>query len=147
MALNASHATYDAHYHIVFPVKYRRAIAIDGFTRAIADITAEIGKRYDIDFEAVGFDLDHIHLLCSFSPAQYKGGDVVRIYKSLTAKQLFARFPQLRKQLWGGSLWSAGYYFATVSERGNWAVVEKYVKNQGQAGKTVGPLTQLSLLT
>jgi putative transposase len=143
MALVASHCTYDAHYHIVFPIKYRRALDEEGLPQAIADITKEIGLRYDIDFEAVGFDRDHIHLLCSFSPAQYKGGDVVRIYKSITAKQLFARFPQLRTQLWGGSLWSSGYYLATVGERANWAAVHRYVTNQG---KTIDTLTQLSLL-
>ena len=142
MALPASHCTYNTHYHIVFPIKYRRALNEAGLPEAIAQITHEIGLRYDIDFEAVGFDADHIHLLCSFSPAQYKGGDVVRIYKSITAKQLFLQFPQLRKQLWGGNLWSAGYYFATVGERGDWSIVHRYVQNQGKAIDTV---TQLNL--
>jgi hypothetical protein len=30
----------------------------------------------------------------------------------------------------GGEFWADGYYFATVSVRGNWKVVEQYVKNQ-----------------
>lgn len=142
MGLVASHATYDTHYHIVFPVKYRKSLDIPGLPDAIASITKEIGLRYDIDFEAVGFDKDHIHLLCSFSPAQYKGGEVVGIFKSITAKQLFIRFPELRRELWGGKFWSAGYYFATVGERGNWNAVKKYVENQGNTMS----LKQLKLL-
>jgi putative transposase len=86
MTLLSCNCTYDAHYHIVFPVKYRKTLDEVGIPQAIAEITKEIGLRFDIDFEAVGFDLNHIHIPCSFSPTQYKGGDVVRIYKSLTAK-------------------------------------------------------------
>jgi putative transposase len=142
MGLVASHATYNTHYHIVFPVKYRKSLDMPGLPDAIAEITKEIGLRYDVDFEAVGFDSDHIHLLCSFSPAQYRGGEVVRIFKSITAKQLFIRFPQLRRELWGGTLWSAGYYFATVGERANWNVVKKYVESQGNTSS----LKQLKLL-
>ena len=56
MGLVASHATYNTHYHIVFPIKYRKSLDIPGLPDAIAEITKEIGLRYDVDFEAVGFD-------------------------------------------------------------------------------------------
>jgi len=65
------------------------------------------------------------------------------MFKSITAKQLFRRFPELRKDLWGGEFWSDDYYLATVSDRGNWNVVECYVANQGK-GKT-DTTTQLTL--
>ena len=39
--------------------------------------------------------------------------------------------PELKRALWGGGFWSDGYYVATVGERGDWSVVERYVKNQG----------------
>ncbi len=83
------------------------------------------------------------HEQSSFAPSQYKGGDVVRIFKSLTARELFKRFPTLKKDLWGGQFWSGGYYLATVGERGNWNAVKKYVENQGKTEDT----TQLKLLT
>ncbi|MCK9351505.1 MAG: IS200/IS605 family transposase [Candidatus Paceibacterota bacterium] len=79
--------------------------------------------------------------LVSFPP-KYGGSQVVRIFKSITAKQLFKKFPELRKELWGGEFWSDGFYFATVGERGNWHVVEKYVAEQG---KTMGETPQLKL--
>jgi len=62
----------------------------------------------------------------------YSIGEVVRKFKSLTARELFKRFPRLKKELWGGEFWTDGYYPATVGEGGNWTVVEKYVKNQGK---------------
>ena len=67
--------------------------------------------------------------MCSFHP-KYSIGEVVRKFKSITARELFKTFPELEKSLWGGEFWSDGYYAATVGEGGNWAVVKKYVHNQ-----------------
>ena len=82
-----------------------------------------------------------IHILCSFHP-KYSGSEIVGKFKSITARKLFEQFPELRKELWGGEFWSDGYYLNTVSERGNWTVVERYVANQG---KTREAATQLKL--
>ena len=132
---SANHSTYDTHYHIVFPVKYRKVLLEERITKAILDIAQEIQQRYDIEFESIGTDGDHIHLLCSFKPS-YSGSDVVRIFKSITARELFKRFPELRKELWGGELWSDGYYFATVGEKGGLNQVRNYVENQGKTSST-----------
>ena len=142
MPLKMNHCAYDTHYHIVFSVKYRKILLAEYIPRAIVEIANQIALRYDIDFENIGTDGDHIHILCSFPPTKYKGGDVVRIFKSITARELFKQFPQLRKELWGGELWSDGYYFATVGERGDWETVKRYVANQG---KTMKQPTQLVL--
>ena len=131
MAIKSNHCAYDTHYHIVFPVKYRKALLTNEIPLAIVEIAKEIGLRYEIDFENIGCDINHIHILASFHP-KYGGGEVVRKFKSITAKQLFLRFPTLRTELWGGEFWSDGYYFATVSERGNWDIVAKYIQNQGK---------------
>ena len=137
----SSHCVYDAHYHVVFPVKYRKALINASVTGAIREIAHAIEERYEITFEKLGTDGDHIHLLCSFHP-KYSGSAVVGLFKSITAKQLFVRFPELRKELWGGEFWTDGYYLATVGKRGDWATVERYVANQG---KTTGRTLQLRL--
>lgn len=129
------HNAYDTHYHIVFPVKYRKALLNNEIQLAINHIAQEISQRYDIEFEKIGCDNDHIHILTSFPP-KHSGSDIVRIFKSITAKQLFGQFPELKKELWGGEFWSDGFYIATVSERGNWKVVEKYVASQGKTNDT-----------
>ena len=132
MALTRGHHfVYDTHYHIVFPVKYRKALLEPTIATSLKTIYHEIAERYDFDLEQIGTDGDHIHLLCSFAP-KYSGGQFVRLYKSITARELFKQFPELKDELWGGEFWADGYYFATVSERGNWKVVEQYVKNQGK---------------
>ena len=125
------HCAYQAHYHIVFPVKYRKALLSEEITKEIKRLTQELEERYEFEMEQIGCDLDHIHLLCSFHP-KYGGGQIVRLYKSNTARELFRKFPDLKKSLWGGEFWSDGYYLATVGEKGNWNAVERYVRNQGK---------------
>lgn len=139
--IRSNHCVYDTHYHIVFPVKYRKALLENHIREAILEIAKEIETRYEINFENIGTDGDHIHILCSFH-TKYSGSEIVGRFKSITARELFKRFPELRKSLWGGEFWSDGYYLATVSERGNWQVVMKYVENQG---KTIDEATHLTL--
>jgi putative transposase len=131
MLERSNHCAYSTHYHLVFPVKYRKALLHGDVEKSLFTISKEIEERYDLTIEKVGADINHVHLLCSFHP-KYGIGQTVRIYKNITAKQLFIRHPELRKQLWGGEFWTDGYYAATVGEGGNWKVVEKYITNQGK---------------
>ena len=136
----SNHCVYDTHYHLVFPVKYRKALLSELAVASITHTLHEIELRYDLTIEQVGDDKDHIHLLVSFHP-KYSIGEVVRTLKSLTARELFKTLPELKKELWGGEFWTDGYYASTVGTGANWATVERYVKNQG---KTT-PKTQLRL--
>ena len=125
------HCAWQIHYHIVFPVKYRKAL-VDSEVTAIIQETAEgISERYAIDMEAIGCDKDHIHLLCGAHP-KVAPGRIVQIFKSITAREIFRRKPLVKKELWGGEFWTDGYYVATVGERGDWDTVEKYVQKQGK---------------
>ena len=124
------HCAHQTHYHIVFPVKYRKALLSEPIVQALKSITKELEQRYAFEMEQLGCDGDHIHLLCSLHP-KYAPGQFVRLFKSITARELFRQFPTLKKELWGGEFWTDGYYVGTVSERGNWSIVEKYVRQQG----------------
>ncbi|NTU46987.1 IS200/IS605 family transposase [Candidatus Roizmanbacteria bacterium] len=137
----AYHCAYTIHYHIVFPVKYHKALLNEEVTKYIKEIAQEIESRYFMELEKIGCDTNHIHLLCGADP-KYAPGALVRVFKSVTAKKVFKQFPTIKKELWGGEFWSDGYYVATVGEAGNWKVVEAYVQNQGTTPETV----QLRLL-
>ncbi len=97
--------------------------------------------EYAIEFEALGMDKDHIHILCSAHP-KVAPGEIVRIFKSITAREVFRRKPEIKRELWGGEFWTDGYYVATVGESANWETVEKYIERQG---KPIEELRQLKL--
>ncbi|NTU47180.1 IS200/IS605 family transposase, partial [Candidatus Roizmanbacteria bacterium] len=97
----AYHCAYTIHYHIVFPVKYRKALLSEAVTLFIKEIAKEIAERYFIEIEQLGCDTNHIHLLCGAHP-KYAPGALVRVFKSVTAKKVFEQFPLIKKELWGG---------------------------------------------
>ena len=95
------HCAWQIHYHIVFPVKYRRALVDAEVTTIIQETAEGISDRYAIEMEAIGCDKDHIHLLCGAHP-KVAPGRIVQIFKSITAREIFRRKPSVKKQLWGG---------------------------------------------
>ena len=126
-----AHCAWQIHYHIVFPVKYRKALLDGEVTAIIQDTAAEIAERFPIEMEAIGTDKNHIHLLCSAHP-KMASGRIVQVFKSITAREIFRRKPAVKRVLGGGEFWTDGYYVATVGERANWQTVERYVQRQGQ---------------
>lgn len=64
----------------------------------------------------------------------------MRIIKSISAKKIFAEYPEVKRFLWGGNFWSAGGHIDTVSEYGGLETIKKYVEQQG------GSKEQLKLL-
>ena len=66
------------------------------------------------------------------STPNYAPTQIVKIIKSITARQIFVECPQVRKKLWGGEFWTDGYFVATVGKNQNETVIKEYVKNQGK---------------
>ena len=81
--------------------------------------------------QQMGFDQNHVHYLCRFLP-KYSGGQVIRLIKSISAKQVFKNVAEVKRELWGGEFWTDGYYIGTVSGRGDKKVIEEYIKKQGR---------------
>ncbi len=129
--IHKSHNVTVLLYHFVLPTKYRRLVVDNKVDKLIKSICLEIGKRYEIHFVEIGADKDHVHFLVQSVP-MLSVTRIATIIKSITARQVFERMPELRKELWGSSLWTSGYYSATVGKHGNETVIGKYVKEQGR---------------
>jgi putative transposase len=57
---------------------------------------------------------------------------MVKLVKSITAKKIFLAHPKIKKELWGGNLWTSGYYENTVGQYANEDVIKNYVVHQGK---------------
>jgi putative transposase len=117
--------------HYVCPAKYRRVVIDENVEQVIKDICLEIARRYEIEFLEIGTDKDHVHFLVQSVP-MYSPTKIITTIKSLTAREVFARVPSVKKQLWGGEFWSNGYYVGTVGRQATEEVIMEYVQNQGQ---------------
>ena len=116
-------------YHLVFPAKYRRAVFDKDVDELMKEVCMEIEKRYQVKFLEIGTDKDHVHFLVQSIPT-YSIAKVVSTIKSITAREIFRRCPQVKKQLWGGQFWTDGYFASTVGKHGNERTITNYVKQQ-----------------
>ena len=133
-AIHKSHNVSKLMYHFVLPTKYRRVVVDDEVEQVIKETCIEISERYELIFLEIGTDKDHVHFLVQSVP-NYSPAQIIKIVKSITAKEVFRRCPGVKKKLWGGNFWSSGYYVSTVSEYGNEKVIANYVKYQGNEYK------------
>lgn len=72
--------------------------------------------RYQLKFLEIGIDKDHVHFLVQTVPT-YSVSRLVAVIKCLTAREIFRRCPQVKRQLWGGELWTDGYFAGTVGKQ------------------------------
>jgi REP element-mobilizing transposase RayT len=120
--IHKSHNVTVLLYHFVFPAKYRKAVFDEQVDTALKEVCLEISERYQVKFLEIGIDKDHVHFLVQSVPP-YSISKVVRLVKSLTAREIFKRCPQVKKQLWGGEFWTDGYFASTVGKHGNEEVI------------------------
>jgi len=123
-------------YHMVCPSKYRRKILIDEVEKTLKEVCIEISKRYEITFIEIGNDEDHVHYLVQGVPIESPKA-IVQTIKSITAREIFRLHPEAKKMLWGGQIWTSGYYINTVGQYGNEKVIREYVENQGRQYKQI----------
>ena len=130
--LHLSHNVNNLVYHYVCPAKYRKSIFTEEVERHLRSICLEIELRYDyIKFLEIGVDKNHVHFLVQSVPNQ-SPANIIKIIKSITARQILLECPEVQKWLWGGKFWTDGYFVATVGKNQNEKVIKEYVKNQGQ---------------
>jgi putative transposase len=117
-------------YHFVCPAKYRKSVFSKEVDETLKEVCLEISKRYEIIFLEIGMDKNHVHFLVQSVP-MYSVKKIIQTIKSLTAREIFARHPEVKKKLWGGEFWSNGYFVNTVSKFGSEATIRNYVRDQG----------------
>jgi putative transposase len=97
---------------------------------SLKDVCLEIEKRYEVHFLEIGTDKNHVHFLVQSVPMQ-SPTQIIKMLKSITAREIFRLHPEVRTQLWGGEFWSDGYFVNTVSKFGDESTISEYVRDQG----------------
>ena len=142
--IKKSHNTRLLLYHYVCPAKYRREVFTKEVALTFKMACTGISERYEIIFVEIGADEDHVHFLVQSVPS-YSPKRIIQTIKSITAKRIFKKHPEVKKKLWGGKFWTSGYYVNPVGQYGNAEVIKAYVQNQGKEYKEIHH-SQLELL-
>jgi putative transposase len=122
---------YQIRYPMVFHIKYRHSLlVVEERCDYLKQVFQEIGERYWFEVEEMVTDGNPMHVSVGAAP-KYALSRVMLILKSISAREMFARFPELRKQLWGGELWSDGGYIGIVGDELTSEIVRRYIREQG----------------
>ncbi len=125
----AAHATYNIQYHFVWIPKYRKMILKDEIARELKTLIYGIAERYEFAIEELAIAKDHVHLFLS-APPRYAPSQIIEKIKGITATKLFQRFPSIKEVLWGGHLWSRGYYVGTSGDKVTNDLIRRYIQYQ-----------------
>ena len=123
------HVRWYCRHHIIIVPKYRKKV----FEKEISDYTKEIfekmAKEYGFEIDTVEVMEDHVHVFIEVPP-RYSPSQVVQILKSITAREVFKRYPELREQLWAGELWNDGYFVRSVGDKVTADIIRRYIEYQ-----------------
>jgi len=125
----SAHAVYDLKYHFVWIPKYRKHLLEVEVAEARKEILRKIAENYGMGIDTQEVVEDHVHVFLS-APPRYAPARVMQIMKSISARELFSRFPWLRDKLWGGELWGDGYYVRSVGDQVTADVIRRYIEYQ-----------------
>ena len=74
---------YSLQYHLVWCVKYRRKVLVNGIEKSLKEILIQLCKDHEITIEEMETDQDHIHMLISLKPQHY----IPTVVKTLKGNQ------------------------------------------------------------
>ena len=88
-------------YHFVWIPKYRHRIFVEPYRETMKSIIRKIGYDYDIDIVELEIPEDHIHMVVRSAP-KIAPSKIMQIIKSISAREFFRIFPEIRrKYFWG----------------------------------------------
>ena len=127
--MSTNHSKFFLGQHIIWCPKYRRQILKGAIEVALKQVLAETCAHYEWKLESLEVMPDHIHIFLQADP-QTAPAQIAMALKSISAVQLFAMFPELKKRkLWGSRLWSRETYYVTVGHITE-SSVRKYIETQ-----------------
>lgn len=117
---------YQVVYHVVWCPKYRKPVLTGKLSIRVGELIDAICEENEWLVISKEIQPDHVHLFVTIPPAVSLATAAKKL-KGITARKLFIEFPELKKEFWGGSLWSPSYYVGTA---GNVSAetIQKYIE-------------------
>ena len=124
----AAHNTHSLNFHLIFCTKYRRTVLTNEIGDRVKEIILEIAKEQNAIVEAIESNPDHLHIMLNLKPT-HSVPKLVQLFKGRSARLIFQEFPHIKNRLWGGHLWSSGY-FVTMAGGAPLETLKNYVNSQ-----------------
>jgi len=122
---------YNVNYHIVWSVKYRRAVLLGRVEKRLKTLLDEIAADKGFKIGTMDVMPDHVNVLVSAHP-KISASYIYKMLKGISARKLLMEFSSLNRQLWRGHLWSPSTYVETIGHISEEAV-RRYIEDQKKA--------------
>ena len=119
---------YSLQYHLVWCTKYRKKVLVGDVADCLKALLYRCAEQIGCEIMEMEVMPDHVHMLLDCSP-QFFIANAVKIFKGNTARCLFLKYPEIKRQLWGGHLWNPSYCIITVSDRSK-EQIREYIRSQ-----------------
>jgi putative transposase len=130
----SSHAVYELKYHLVWVPKYRVKILGGEVSQYLKEVFEQIAEEYEFHIITVEIMEDHVHILIE-APPSCSPSNLVQVLKSISARELFKKFPKVKKMMWSGKIWNEGYFVRSIGDKVTADVIRKYIQYQKQEEK------------
>ncbi|MGC8581644.1 MAG: IS200/IS605 family transposase [Thermoplasmata archaeon] len=126
-----AHSVYTLQYHFIQVVKYRKKIFVDEkLIDFLKQKVKDISESFDVKIIDLECDKDHFHMIFKSKPT-LNIPKYINALKTISSRELQRKFPEIKRQLWKGVLWSPSYFLATTGQV-TLDMLKKYVENQGR---------------
>lgn len=119
---------YNANYHIVWTVKYRRKVLVNGIDTRLKELLHEIAADKEFVIQSLEVMPDHVHVFASGHP-KHSASYMYKLMKGISARRLLLEFPELQQRLWKGHLWNPSTYVETIGHVSE-ETVTRYIADQ-----------------
>ena len=104
---SGAHSKLDLKVHLVWVLKYRKALLVGLVLLRVLDLLREIATEQELTILSRKVARDHGHLLIAYRPYQ-SVSQIVPWLKRISFRMLLGEFTHLRNQFWGRCLWARG---------------------------------------
>lgn len=123
------HAVYELKYHLVWVPKFRAHIPGGEVAEFVKEVFEQVAQEYEFHIDTMEVMEDHVHVFIEVPPA-YAPAQVVQIMKSISAREVFKKFPKMREAMWSGRIWGDGYFVRSIGDKVTADVIRKYIEYQ-----------------
>ena len=122
-------AVYDLKYHLVWIPKYRKHVLTAVIAGYLKEVFNRIAEEYGFAIDTIEVVKDHVHIFLKARP-RHIPAEVVQIMKRISGRELFKRFPKIKKQLWAGELWNEAFFVRSVRGKVTADIIRTHIEYQ-----------------
>lgn len=109
--------------------KFRRNVFTKDILHDLNDIFSAVCKNFGATLVEFDGEDDHVHLLVNYPP-KVAISHLVNSLKGVSSRMIRKKnYPNIRKKLWGGALWSPSY-FAGSCGGAPISIIRQYIEQQ-----------------